>query len=281
MTDLEGELEVQVVGPVTRVDGSIRANGGWIELLGRRYQLDRVRIGFTGKPEIDPDLDVRITRETTDAQIAVEVHGTARKPKVAFTSDPPIYSEAQIIGIVVSGDPQKSRVSDRSLDQKVVGALSGLIVGKLKDQLAPGLPIDVIRVETGDQGYTGLAPPASSSASTSPRTSISATSTSSASCRSAPAGSTPTRPTSSGASSTASSSTRASATPPWAPSICCGRCGTELAAPIVMPWMAAVALLMLWLVGGYALGAWAHVVLALALLAVVIGVIRRGTGGNA
>jgi hypothetical protein len=47
-----------------------------------------------------------------------------------------------------------------------------------------------------------------------------------------------------------------------------------------MPWAAAVLLLLLWLIAGYALGAWAHVVLALALLSVVIGVIRRGTGGN-
>jgi len=38
----------------------------------------------------------------------------------------------------------------------VTGALSSLIIGKLKDQLAPSLPIDVIKVETGNEGYTGL-----------------------------------------------------------------------------------------------------------------------------
>src|SRR5262249_38960590 len=102
------------------------------------------------------DLDIRITREITDAVIAVEVRGTTSKPKVSFASDPPIYTEPQIIGIVVSGDPGATRVSDRSLDQKVVGALSGIIVGKLKDQIAPGLPIDVLKVDVGDSGYTDL-----------------------------------------------------------------------------------------------------------------------------
>jgi autotransporter translocation and assembly factor TamB len=156
-TDLDGELQLEVIGPLVRVTGSIESNGGWIELLGRRYELERAHLGFGGQPEIDPELDVRITREVRDAVIAVEVQGTARNPKLLFSSDPPIYDETQIIGLVVSGDPGQSRTSDRSLDQQVVGALSGIIIGKLKDQIAPGLPIDVLKVETGEQGYTGLA----------------------------------------------------------------------------------------------------------------------------
>jgi autotransporter translocation and assembly factor TamB len=156
MTDLDGDLQIEIVGPVVRLTGKIESSGGWIELLGRRYDLERARLGFGGGNEIDPELDVRISRETTDAQIIMEVQGTARHPRVTFSSNPPIYEESQIIGIIVSGDPGSSRVSDRTLDQKVVGALSSVIVGKLKDQIAPGLPIDVLKIDTGDTGYTGL-----------------------------------------------------------------------------------------------------------------------------
>jgi hypothetical protein len=48
-----------------------------------------------------------------------------------------------------------------------------------------------------------------------------------------------------------------------------------------MLWMISALLLVLWLLGmvsGYTLGAWIHVLLVLALIAVAIGLIRRGTG---
>ncbi len=48
-----------------------------------------------------------------------------------------------------------------------------------------------------------------------------------------------------------------------------------------MLWMISALLLVLWLLGmvsGYTLGAWIHVLLVLALIAIAIGLIRRGTG---
>ena len=47
-----------------------------------------------------------------------------------------------------------------------------------------------------------------------------------------------------------------------------------------MLWLISALLLVLWLLGmvsGYTLGAWIHVLLVLALIAVAIGLIRRGT----
>src|SRR5581483_1595404 len=104
---------------------------------------------------------IRLTREVqapnaATTVIAIELTGTARRPHLAFTSDPPVYGEAQVIGLVVSGDPAAPRVSDRTLEQKVTGAVSNLLLGRLKDAIAPSLPIDVIHVETGNEGYTGL-----------------------------------------------------------------------------------------------------------------------------
>jgi translocation and assembly module TamB len=155
-TDLAGELQIELIGPLARITGDVETQGGWIELLGRRYDLERVRLGFNGANELNPDLDVRITRELPAARIAIEVRGTAKKPQLTFSSEPPIYDESQIVGIVVSGDPGATRVSDRSLDQKVVGALSSTIVRRIKDQIVPGLPIDVLKVDVGATGYTGI-----------------------------------------------------------------------------------------------------------------------------
>ena len=51
-----------------------------------------------------------------------------------------------------------------------------------------------------------------------------------------------------------------------------------------MLWTVTVLLLVLWLLGmvsGYTMGAWVHVLLVLAVIALAISLIRRGTGNPA
>jgi autotransporter translocation and assembly factor TamB len=155
-TDLDGELTIHVDGGETRVSGVILADGGWVDLLGRRFRIARMQLGFDGAKELDPTLDIRLEREFADSLIGIEAHGRASKPELAFSSSPPIYDETEIMGIIVTGDPANARVTDRALDQRLVGALSTVIVGKLKEQVLPVLPIDVLRVDTGETGYTGI-----------------------------------------------------------------------------------------------------------------------------
>jgi translocation and assembly module TamB len=139
-----------------RLTGQVHTSGGWLELLGRRYNIEKARVGFGGEAELDPEIDVRLTRELSQTRLIIEVHGTAKKPALTLTCDPPIYDQSEVIAAILSGDPATQRVDDRSLDSKVTGAISGLLVGKIKDQIAPGLPIDVIKVDTGTEGATGL-----------------------------------------------------------------------------------------------------------------------------
>ncbi|MGZ3426377.1 MAG: translocation/assembly module TamB domain-containing protein, partial [Polyangia bacterium] len=155
-TDLSGNLQIAIVGPVIRLTGQVHTSGGWLELLGRRYNIEKARVGFGGEAELNPQIDVRLTRELSQTRLIIEVHGTAKKPALLLTCDPPIYDQSEVIAAILSGDPATQRVDDRSLDSKVTGAISGLLVGKIKDQIAPNLPIDVIKVDTGTEGATGL-----------------------------------------------------------------------------------------------------------------------------
>jgi translocation and assembly module TamB len=156
--DLKGRLHVALSGPVTRISGHVEELAtGWIELLGRRYSIEKAHVDFGGEAVPDPELDVRLTRDIRDTTLVIEVRGTAKKPKLQLASDPPIYDQSQVIAAILSGDPGTRRVDDRSLDQKVTGAVSSIIVGKIKDQIAPNLPIDVVKVDTGNEGATGIA----------------------------------------------------------------------------------------------------------------------------
>jgi translocation and assembly module TamB len=59
-----------------------------------------------------------------------------------------------VLEAVLSGDPSGSP-TERGLDRQVTGALSSVVVGALKDRLAPQLPIDVVRVDTAETGPIG------------------------------------------------------------------------------------------------------------------------------
>ena len=148
--DMKGELDIRVHGPDVALTGALEAlTGGRMEILGKRYTIEKIRVGFDGSPVIDPELDIKITRELDYAVIGIEVTGSASKPEVNLTSDPPIYSDSQIILAILGSDPGEQG-SDAPIGDKVGGAVSGLVVGQIKNQLAPHLPIDVIKVDVGD-----------------------------------------------------------------------------------------------------------------------------------
>jgi autotransporter translocation and assembly factor TamB len=146
--DLDGELELRLAHGSVELFGQIASDRGHVEVLGRRYRVERARVSFEGTP--DPRLDVRLSRDLTGATIAIEIHGTASEPQLELTSDPPVYDTAQILGIVVSGDASHRQIDGRATQQQLVGALSSMILSKLEEQIVPRLPIDVIKVERGD-----------------------------------------------------------------------------------------------------------------------------------
>lgn len=142
-----GGLVIDLTGTEPALRGAIRLeSGGWIELFGRRYGIERGRVAFERSP--DPVLDVRITRSTPSATIGVDVTGSAQRPQLSFWSSPPVYDATQVAGLILSGDPGSNGVSAAGLQQQALGVVSTLIVNRLKQNLIPELPIDVLRFGT-------------------------------------------------------------------------------------------------------------------------------------
>ena len=144
---LVGNLKVAMNGPtnVPVITGEIHSLSGWVQLFKHHYQLSKARVSLSGETPPNPLLEVMISSQMQDAMIYLGVNGTALKPKLRFTSDPPIYDESQIISLVLSG----GRQGGGGLQQKVIGGLSSLLIDKLQSQLAGDLPIDVVRLDLG------------------------------------------------------------------------------------------------------------------------------------
>ena len=151
---LTGRVDLAIDGDKPpKITGQVHGtpSWGWIELLKRRYEIDRIEASLSGDSPPNPILNVQISRKLDEATIYVSVTGTARKPKISFRSEPPLYDESQIIAIIVTGDTGSTKK-----DPQAMGMLSSLLIGQLRDQLADRLPIDVIRVDTAGDDPMGL-----------------------------------------------------------------------------------------------------------------------------
>ena len=79
--DLRGDLSATVHGSDFRLRGVVESLiGGHLEMFGKRYDIDHVRVSFDGGKTVNPFLDVKLTRQLIAALITIEVEGTAEKP---------------------------------------------------------------------------------------------------------------------------------------------------------------------------------------------------------
>ena len=77
--------------------------------------------------------------------MAVVIEGTAKNPEVRLSCEPPLYDAAQLTSLVLAGRPTSERIAVGELNRQITGLLSAIVVRKIREQLAPGLPIDLVR----------------------------------------------------------------------------------------------------------------------------------------
>jgi len=142
--DLTGELGVTLAGGALGIEGVVEAQRGTVELLGKRYDVERAQLAFGGPPD-DPELHLRVSRRIGKATVAMIIEGTAKTPAVRLSCEPPVYDEAQLTSLILAGHTGSERIAVRDLNRQISGLLSAVVIRKIREQLAPGLPIDVAR----------------------------------------------------------------------------------------------------------------------------------------
>ncbi|HEX8112451.1 MAG TPA: translocation/assembly module TamB domain-containing protein, partial [Kofleriaceae bacterium] len=100
---IHGQLEMRADGEAIAMYGGIEAERGDLDLFGRRYQVDRAAVNFDGS--LDPLLDIRITYDFPEVTTVTEVRGRLSKPDLVMTSDPGTYSQGQLLGFLLGGEP--------------------------------------------------------------------------------------------------------------------------------------------------------------------------------
>lgn len=137
---LGGDRLVVSIGPTVEVLGRVELDNAYVDFLGRRYQLDASDVTFDGT--IDPLLAIHMTHAFPELTLGVDLRGRASKwERPQFSSDPGGYSQDQLFGFFLGGEPGGDPGSQTR--EAFAGAAARLVSGRLGRQIGKVLPIQL------------------------------------------------------------------------------------------------------------------------------------------
>jgi translocation and assembly module TamB len=142
------------------VFGDVNVLRGRIDVLGRRFDVEKDSQVRFGGPPISPFLNVTATysNEQEHIKVFVTVRGEGKDLSIKTNSEPPL-SESEIYVLLVTGHSttlKHGTGASASGSSQAVSLLGSLAAAQLKKTVASKLPLDVISIEAGDKGLSKL-----------------------------------------------------------------------------------------------------------------------------
>jgi autotransporter translocation and assembly factor TamB len=137
------------IGNGIGVRGQIYATRGNLDILGRRYRIDRAIVDFDDGT-IDPRLDVRVVHDFKNMTLTVDVGGRASKPRPRLTGDPGSYTEGQLLSFLAGAEPSDQSSTAQQSQAAVSGGLA-ILSGRIGRRINKYLPVkfDALSYEAG------------------------------------------------------------------------------------------------------------------------------------
>lgn len=154
--ELRGDIVItQKPGGEFILEGSVETVRGFYRFQGRKFVVQQGRVTFPGTTEIDPNLNIVATYRVSGYQVNIAVSGTARKPSLNLSSEPPL-EQIDILSLLAFGKTanQLSESQEFSLANQAEQLAGGVISGKLQQTLGKELGLDTIDISTGTQGFS-------------------------------------------------------------------------------------------------------------------------------
>ncbi|WBO22170.1 translocation/assembly module TamB domain-containing protein [Sphingomonas abietis] len=126
--DSEWRAKLVIKGAVDNPAISGRADliRGNYEFAGRRFDIDRGIIRFSGSTPVDPALDIVARANIQSVNASIQVAGTGLKPEVSFTSTPAL-PEDELLSRLLFGTSISNLTAPEAL--QLAGAVNGLRTG--------------------------------------------------------------------------------------------------------------------------------------------------------
>jgi translocation and assembly module TamB len=161
-----GDLNLTVGGSLTvrkragaepEVVGAVEAVRGFYQFQGRRFDVERgSAVNFRGSAAIVPALNVTAQREVSGIMTHVRVTGSARRPVLTLSSEPPL-DEGDVLSLIVFNQPINQLGESQQLD--LVGRAGDLALGALAntvaDSIGGALNVDLFEIRAPGAGRAG------------------------------------------------------------------------------------------------------------------------------
>lgn len=146
---------------ITRASGELSVQKGEYSAYGRKLEIQRGRLIFTGGPIDNPGIEIRAVKRYPDVTAGITVRGTLQQPRMSFFSDPSL-PQSQIVSLILSGGGGGSTLemmaASSQQNQQATAANELLTQGGaiLAQQLGSRIGLPDISLETDLNNETSL-----------------------------------------------------------------------------------------------------------------------------
>jgi translocation and assembly module TamB len=139
---------------VTRGSGELSIEEGKYTAYGRRLDIERGRLVFSGGPVNNPGVDIRAVKQYPDVKAGVNVRGTLVQPRLTFFSEPSL-PQSQILSLILAGgslETAQSKTNNGQAGNELLAQGSAI----LAQQLGSRVGIEDVALESDLDNQTSL-----------------------------------------------------------------------------------------------------------------------------
>jgi autotransporter translocation and assembly factor TamB len=136
--------------------GRVDVVRGWLAFQGRRFQLTKGAIEFTGGGKINPSLDIVAQYRLPNYEVDATIGGTVEKPTLTLASDPRL-EQADVLALLIFGKPiaSLSQKEQGSLQQSALSITSGYVASQIANSVSNALGLDSLGVDLREVDFSG------------------------------------------------------------------------------------------------------------------------------
>jgi translocation and assembly module TamB len=152
--ELGGDLRLQGTSRDPVAIGAFELRRGRLDIVGRRIDLVRGRLDFTG--DLTPSLDLVAETQAGDVTARIAVTGPATRPEFAFSSSPDLPQD-EVLSRILFQRPSGGLSAGQALQlAQAVAQLSGGSGNDTFESLRRSLGVDSLDINIGASGDPGV-----------------------------------------------------------------------------------------------------------------------------
>lgn len=132
--------------------GSVETVRGFTSFYSGKFTVEQGRVTFTGTPEINPVLDVTVTRKVAGYVVSIHVTGRATAPQLHLSSTPDLPQADIVTLLVVGKTTDRLTASERTgLSGQAQQIVGNVAASELEQLLAKPLGLDSVDIQAGEK----------------------------------------------------------------------------------------------------------------------------------